>query len=87
MGQVEYSPKIFSARQLKLLWYKIVHYKCGGKVNTAHFWCTAHQCGVPHPLSCSFQEAERAKQLSIECYEELKPKAAKLQKRIFMGYC
>jgi hypothetical protein len=80
MGQVEYSPEISTARQLKILWYKIVHYKHGGKVDTAHIWWKGHWCGVSHPLSCSLHEAKWAKQLSIKHYEELKPKAAKLQK-------
>jgi hypothetical protein len=47
MGQVEYSPKISAAHQLKLLWYKLVHYKHGGKVNTAHIRQKAQWCDVP----------------------------------------
>jgi hypothetical protein len=80
MGKVNFSPQINKAHQFKLLWSKIVWYKCDGKVNTAYIRQKACKCGLVSPLSCTLQEVEHAKKISINHYEALKPKATKLQK-------
>jgi hypothetical protein len=80
MGKVNFLPQTNKARQFKLMWSKIVWYKCGGKVNTAYIRRKACKCGRVSPLSCTLQEVERAKKISINRYEALKPKATKLQK-------
>ncbi len=79
MGEVDCSPEVGKARQMKLLWKKIVTQKRGGRMSSSHIRRKARRCGVVCPLSCTLEQALRSRKAAIQAYEDIKPKAPRLR--------
>ena len=79
MGQVDFSPPLDEARDLKNLWLAVVRKRQGKTASTTYIRRVARRLNILCPLSVTLEQAQLKSREAQAHYLQLKPQATKLR--------